>query len=313
MAASTSAAVATTAAAFAGCFAGVFSGSMMLQSTQSKPLVEDETSSSDESSLPRARRMQRRKRQQAAQSQPEPMEAGWQGFSMAEARELADTTHKEVALKSPSEVLADLQKGNMRFWTGAARRPERSAFERRALISKQFPLVAVLGCSDSRVPTEIVFDVGLGDLFVSRVAGNCLDTTTLASLLYAVNHLKVKVLMVLGHEACGAVKAAGLPSSAISKEPRALSTLLTSLKGGLEHARLQDIQDQRAYDREAVVTNIKRQIEHLSADENIMGKISSGDLIVVGGFYEMSSGIVDFFSEINASTTQISSLQIVSK
>merc|ERR1712048_1236715 len=105
------------------------------------------------------------------------------------------------------EVMADLQKGNARFWMGHATRPEKSAFERRALITKQFPSVAVLGCSDSRVPVEIIFDQGLGDMFVIRVAGNCLDITTLASLQYAVHHLKVKVLMVMGHEGCGAVKA----------------------------------------------------------------------------------------------------------
>merc|ERR1719310_1696766 len=136
-----------------------------------------------------------------------------------------------AASLSPQEVLANLQKGNMRFWTGSATRPEKSAFERRALISRQFPLVAVLSCSDSRVPTEIVFDVGLGDMFVIRVAGNCFDTAALASLQYALNHLKVKVVMIMGHEGCGAVKAAVMGSEDINKEPRALAQLLTNLKG----------------------------------------------------------------------------------
>eukprot|EP00929_Paragymnodinium_shiwhaense_P087815 TRINITY_DN4795_c0_g1_i4.p1 TRINITY_DN4795_c0_g1~~TRINITY_DN4795_c0_g1_i4.p1 ORF type:complete len:328 (+),score=47.79 TRINITY_DN4795_c0_g1_i4:83-985(+) len=180
----------------------------------------------------------------------EAMEAGWQGFSMEEARQLADLGHNEAIKKTPQQVLADLQKGNMRFWTGAATRPERSAFERRALISKQFPSVAVLGCADSRVPTEIVFDVGLGDMFVIRVAGNCLDTASLASLQYAIHHLKVKVVIVMGHEGCGAVKAAGLPQSDICKEPQALGRLLNNLKGGLDHKRLEHIHDARAYDRE---------------------------------------------------------------
>eukprot|EP00929_Paragymnodinium_shiwhaense_P110707 TRINITY_DN778_c0_g5_i1.p1 TRINITY_DN778_c0_g5~~TRINITY_DN778_c0_g5_i1.p1 ORF type:complete len:224 (-),score=50.61 TRINITY_DN778_c0_g5_i1:397-1068(-) len=191
----------------------------------------------------------------------------------------------------------------MRFWTGAARRLEKSAFERRALITKQFPLVAVLGCSDSRVPTEIIFDAGLGDLFVSRVAGNCFDTTTLASIQYAVKHLKVKVLVVLGHEFCGAVKASGLPSADINKEPKALGRLLNGLKGGVEHRRLQSIQDPRAYDREAVATNVRRQVELLAGDEDIMSKVASGDLIVTGAFYQISSGIVDFFSELDSSST----------
>jgi len=168
----------------------------------------------------------------------------------------------------------------------------------RALISKQFPLVAVLGCSDSRVPVEIVFDMGLGDMFVIRVAGNGLDTASMASLQYAVKHLKVKVVMVMGHEGCGAVKAAGMASADIAKEPPALASLLESLKGGLEEKRLESIFDARARDREAVMTNVKRQIEQLSQDETITQKVANNDLICVGAFYEISSGIVDYFSEL---------------
>merc|ERR1712241_464928 len=144
--------------------------------------------------------------------------------------------------------MGDLQRGNARFWTGQATRPERSAFERRALISKQFPSTAILGCSDSRVPVEIVFDQGLGDMFVSRVAGNCLDTTTAASLQYAVHHLKVKVLIVMGHEGCGAIKAAQLPMDAIDKEPESLGTLLKDLRRGLEAADIGAVQDVKAAD-----------------------------------------------------------------
>merc|ERR1712050_458331 len=132
-----------------------------------------------------------------------------------QARSMADASQAVAMTRSPGVVLAELQRGNVRFWTGQATRPEKSAFERRALISKQFPSVAVLCCSDSRVPVEIVFDQGLGDMFVIRVAGNCLDTATSASLQYAVHHLKVKVLIVMGHEGCGAVKAAQLPMEAI--------------------------------------------------------------------------------------------------
>merc|ERR1712060_468323 len=132
---------------------------------------------------------------------------GWErGVSMDEARDLVDAAAAKSSERSAVEVLAELQRGNVRFWTGNATRPEKNAFERRSLIMKQFPSVAVLGCSDSRVPVEIVFDQGLGDMFVVRVAGNCLDTSTRASLDYAVDHLKVKVVVVLGHEGCGAVK-----------------------------------------------------------------------------------------------------------
>jgi len=225
---------------------------------------------------------------------------GWEGFSMQEARAHADAEQSKVASRSPAEVLAELQRGNARFWTGSAVRPERSAFERRALISKQFPSVAILGCSDSRVPTEIIFDQGLGDIFVVRVAGNALDVGTTASLQYAVNHLKVKVLVVLGHELCGAVKAAQLPMQQLSKEPTELSLALQAIKTGLDESRLAHFRDTRALDREAVTTNVRQQVERLAGDEVFMKKVRQGELLIVGGFYEISSGIVDFFHEVSA-------------
>jgi carbonic anhydrase len=223
---------------------------------------------------------------------------GWEGFSMADARKRNEQLKSDFKDATPSEVLAALQKGNARFWTGNATRPEKNAFERRSLIMQQFPLSAVLGCSDSRVPVEVVFDQGLGDMFVVRVAGNCLATATKASLQYAVHHLKVKVLMVMGHEFCGAVKAAQLPVDQINKEPQALSDALKMMKAGLEESRLANIHDSRAHDREAVVTNIRRQVEGLCEDPAIMQKVIDKELIVVGCFYEISSGIVDFFMEV---------------
>lgn len=97
-------------------------------------------------------------------------------------------------LPSPSHDVCVRLQGNARFWMGLAERPEMSAMERRALIMAQSPKVAVLGCSDSRVPIEIVFDQGLGDIFAVRVAGNIYGDSTAASLDYAVAHLKVGVV-----------------------------------------------------------------------------------------------------------------------
>jgi len=220
------------------------------------------------------------------------------GWTMAEARELADEGQKAAFAMAPKEVLENLQRGNVRFWTGTSTRPEKSAFERRALINKQFPSTAILSCADSRVPTEIVFDQHLGDMFVVRCAGNAVTDTTMGSLQYAVNHLKVKVLMVMGHEACGAVKAAALPDDVLKNEPPALCRCLGQIKMGLDFDRLGKIQDPRSHDREAVITNVKRQVEALAKDEKIMEKVRSGELMIVGAFYEISSGIVDFFNEV---------------
>jgi carbonic anhydrase len=228
------------------------------------------------------------------------MAGGWEGFSMAEALQHADSASENIKRKTPQEVLAQLQRGNVRFWMGASKKPESGAFQRRALLTKQFPSVAVLSCSDSRVPTEILFDMGLGDMFVVRVAGNILDSTTLGSLQYAVKHLKVKVLLVMGHEGCGAVKAAGLPPKDLVNEPAALQTLLGCLGSGMDFDRLRSCFDKRAADRESVVSNIASQLEMLTMDGGIMTKVRAGELIVIGGFYELSSGIVDFFSEVTA-------------
>jgi len=221
------------------------------------------------------------------------------GFSMEQARIMADANQAEAMKRSPAEVFAELQRGNVRFWTGQATRPEKSAFERRALISKQFPSTAILSCSDSRVPIEIVFDQGLGDMFVIRVAGNCLDTSTTASLQYAVHHLKIKALIVMGHEGCGAVKAAQLPLDAINQEPESLSSLLKGMRRGLEAVDIAGVRDMKARDREAVTTNVKVQVETLTRDKGIMAKVRSGELMMLGAFYELSSGIVDFFHEVS--------------
>eukprot|EP00927_Polykrikos_kofoidii_P075701 TRINITY_DN720_c1_g1_i2.p1 TRINITY_DN720_c1_g1~~TRINITY_DN720_c1_g1_i2.p1 ORF type:complete len:587 (-),score=75.88 TRINITY_DN720_c1_g1_i2:38-1714(-) len=224
------------------------------------------------------------------------MDAGWEGFSMEEALQHADQASEKIKLTTPEEVLTQLQRGNTRFWKGCCKKPKLSAFQLRALMTKQFPSVAVLSCSDSRVPIEIVFDMGLGEMFVVRVAGNALDDTTLASLQYAVHHLKVKVLLIMGHEGCGAVKAAGLPAVELAKEPLALQNLLGSLREGMDFDRLRNCRDKRVLDRESVISNVTNQLKIITCDEAIMKKVHSQELKMIGAFYELSSGIVDFFS-----------------
>eukprot|EP00746_Dinoflagellata_sp_MGD_P166732 gnl/MRDRNA2_/MRDRNA2_96831_c0_seq1.p1 gnl/MRDRNA2_/MRDRNA2_96831_c0~~gnl/MRDRNA2_/MRDRNA2_96831_c0_seq1.p1 ORF type:complete len:288 (-),score=54.56 gnl/MRDRNA2_/MRDRNA2_96831_c0_seq1:432-1295(-) len=217
------------------------------------------------------------------------------GYSMEEARQHAAAQRELKEALTPADWLKELQRGNSRFTMGVAARPTKSCFERRALIGTQFPKVALLGCADSRVPPEIVFDQGLGDLFTVRVAGNAADETTMASLQYAVAHLKVKVILVLGHEGCGAVKAAGLPTDKIKQEPKELAGALQKLKQGLDSDRIACVKDCRAQDREAVVTNVHVQVQRVMSDPLICSKVKSNELMVVGAFYEFSSGIVDFF------------------
>ena len=223
----------------------------------------------------------------------------WKGFSMEDAMQHATTAAAAARERTPTQVLEQLQRGNARFWMGMSQRPEANAFQRRALIMQQWPSVCIIGCSDSRVPIEIIFDQGLGDVFVVRVAGNCLGTSVTASLEYAVHHLNVKCLVVMGHEGCGAVRASGLPVSALEKEPPALRDALLAMKEGIDEERLASIHDPRARDREAVVTNVVSQLERLSKQHPfIMEKVSKQELLVTGAFYEISSGIVDFFGQI---------------
>ena len=158
---------------------------------------------------------------------------------------------------------------------------------------------------------ELLFRVGMRALTSTLFWGCCFyavlcRTTTgqrpvprrahrQASLEYAVNHLKVKVVCVLGHEGCGAVKAAGQPAEALQEQPAQLAQMLTMIKGGLEEDRLAHIKDPRARDREAVVTHVRRQLEKLNKHELFVNAVDNGELIVIGAFYEISSGIVDFF------------------
>lgn len=224
-----------------------------------------------------------------------PQGRSWQGFSLTEAKFEADARNAAATALSPAVVLDELQRGNARFWMNASSRPQSNALHRRSLLNGQYPTVAVLGCSDSRVPVEIVFDQGLGDIFVIRVAGNILEETTQASIEYAVAHLRVKVVVVLGHEGCGAVKAAQQPVENFDGEPDALKTMLKQIKSGLDEKRLEHIHDGRARDREAVVTNVRHQLVNLEKDTLIKAKVAAGELVVTGAFYEISSGIVDFF------------------
>ena len=207
-----------------------------------------------------------------------------------------DQAARELEQLTPDMVLSKLQQGNARFWMGVAHRPELSAMERRAMIMQQFPKAAILGCSDSRVPIEIIFDQGLGDVFAIRVAGNSYGTGVAASIDYAVAHLKVKLVVVLGHEGCGAVRAALRPLGVVQKEPEFLGQWLTSIKQGLsQHDGLLSIRDARARDREAVITNVRAQLSTISKTPLIKAKVAEGSLVVVGAFYEISSGMVDFF------------------
>lgn len=214
-------------------------------------------------------------------------EAIIKGASMEEIAKL-----KEPAVKTPQEAIRALKSGNSRFFGGTARRPEMSANERRAQILGQTPFAVVLGCSDSRVPIELVYDRGLGDIFSVRVAGQVVDPGTAGSFEYAVMHLKTKVLVVMGHEGCGAVKAAMLSEAEIKAEPENVRHLISKIAPAVSN--LPSIRDPKAKMREAVIANVRKQVALAKENPVIKAAVAKNDLAVIGAFYEISSGQVDF-------------------
>jgi len=199
---------------------------------------------------------------------------------------------KDSAAHSPDEALQALISGNARFYSGVPQRVVSGVNERRAQIMAQTPFAVVLGCADSRVPVELIFDQGPGDIFGIRVAGHVVESSTLGSIEYAVAHLKVYLVVILGHEGCGAVAAAMRGYSAYADEPRHLRTLLDAIAPAVRDLPL--IRDDKARMREAIVANVRHQKAILETNSVVQAAVARGQIKVVGAFYEIGSGAVDF-------------------
>ena len=210
------------------------------------------------------------------------------GATMEEIAQLRDPI-----ARTPQEALRALKGGNTRFFSGQARRPELSAAERRAQILGQTPFAVILACSDSRVPTEIVFDQSLGSLFITRVAGNVVEMGTTGSIEYAVDHLKTHLVVVMGHEGCGAIKAALLPAEERARETPSIQALLNQIVPSV--SKIPKIRDEKAKMREAVIANVRQQVFNIKKQPLIQEATASNKIAVVGAYYEITSGAVDFF------------------
>ena len=229
----------------------------------------------------------------------------------------ADPAHADQPIVPPAEAISRLKEGNGRYTSGKQHPHESSeerayiatnsyesagmiflgmtaaeAAKRRAELTKsQHPFAIIVSCSDSRVPPEIVFDQGLGDLFVLRVAGNVIDDHSLGSAEYAVDHLAVRLIVVLGHQRCGAVKAARETIAAKTKAPAHIQSLVTAIQPAVE-ATVKD-------DLEATVeANVKNVTQALRSSVPILKpKVDSGELKVVGAYYSLDTGSVAFLDE----------------
>ena len=213
-----------------------------------------------------------------------------QGATMEEIAKVRDPV-----ATSPVDALHALKTGNARFYGGQARRPELSANERRSQILSQTPFAVVLGCSDSRVPVEIVYDQSLGSIFTIRVAGSVVEPATAGSIEYAVEHLKSYIVVVMGHEGCGAVAGAMGSDEELRREPENVRFLLNLIRPAVEG--LPSLRDRKALMREAVIANIRLQVHRLNQNPVVIAAIKKGKIQVVGAYYEIGSGAVDFLEE----------------
>jgi carbonic anhydrase len=181
-----------------------------------------------------------------------------------------------------------LMDGNARFASGNAIHPDQSTERRSEVVSAQNPSAVVIGCSDSRVPLEIIFDQGIGNIFVVRTAGQVMDNVTLGSIEYAVTHLNVPLIVVLGHDSCGAVKAVLEGGEA----PGHIGSLVEAIKPAVDEAKREKSTDQVL--NTSINNNIRNIVGGLSQSSPILSnKIKEGRLLIVGARYHLDSGKVD--------------------
>jgi carbonic anhydrase len=184
---------------------------------------------------------------------------------------------------SPAEALRTIMEGNARFTSDHLMHPNRDDLRRIHLAGGQNPFVAVLSCSDSRVPPEIIFDQGLGDVFVLRVAGNTVDELGLQTLAYSVDHLGTGLILVLGHDSCGAVKAA------VETYPKPdAGVMLTNIYPAIAATKDQP-GDPVA---NAIDRNVALMVTQLKASPALADSVKQGRLMIVGGRYNLKTGKV---------------------
>ncbi|OYD95833.1 carbonic anhydrase [Nostoc sp. 'Peltigera membranacea cyanobiont' 210A] len=199
----------------------------------------------------------------------------------AKAAEIPSTSAESL---NPDAALQKLIEGNQRFVNHHPQYPDQSELRLHEVAQAQHPFATILSCADSRVPAEIVFDQGIGDIFDVRIAGNIATHEAIGSIEYAVVLLGSPLLMVMGHERCGAVTAA------VQKEslPGDISTFVKAIKPALKR-----VKDQPGDAVEnAVVANVQYQIERLQRSKLLTKQVESGKLKIVGGRYDLDTGRV---------------------
>jgi carbonic anhydrase len=192
---------------------------------------------------------------------------------------------------TPDEALQRLVDGNRRFASGSPQHNILSQERLASLTAGQSPFAVILGCADSRVPPELVFDQGFGDLFVLRLAGNVISRSVMGSIQYAHLHLGVTVLVVLGHEGCGAVKAALACKFHQEEHPEYIQDLVDRIEPGL--GDLDPNQPMEQQMRAAVEANVRWAILQLERTPEVQRAKRDNPLVrIVGAVYELATGNV---------------------
>jgi carbonic anhydrase len=208
----------------------------------------------------------------------------WQ-VEQAKAAELPNNSPPATPQSLNADAaLQKLMEGNQRFVQHKPQYPDQSAARLHEVAQVQHPFATILSCADSRVPSEIIFDLGIGDIFDVRVAGNIATPETLGSIEYAVVLLGTPLLMVLGHERCGAVTAAVQNQSLLGE----IDSFVKAIKPAV--TRVKD-RPGDAVDN-AVVANVQYQIERLKQSKLLNEQIEAGKLKIVGGRYDLDTGSV---------------------
>jgi carbonic anhydrase len=190
-------------------------------------------------------------------------------------------------IHTPAQAMAELMAGNRRFVEGRPIGPHRNMARVREVAEGQSPFAAVLSCADSRVPPEIVFDQGFGDVFVCRAAGNIVTPELIGSLEFGTMVLGAKALVVLGHTHCGAVKAT-IAGQAV---PGQISTLYRHIRPAVDRSATRELEDVARH-------NVRIQAELLRTSSPVIAQlIAEEKLAVVGGFYDLETGRVALLEE----------------
>jgi len=193
-----------------------------------------------------------------------------------------------------SDAIARLKEGNQRFVTGKTKHLHTSREWREGLVSGQNPFAVIVGCADSRVPIELVFDQGFGDLFVIRNAGNVMMEDVMGSVEYASLHLKTQLVVIMGHERCGAVTAALKNREERSKEPPELQQVLRFIDPAIKHL------DPRQKDavEQGVEANVRWTVKRSRGIQKQRNHSLAKNLTFIGAVYGLNSGKVRFLDKL---------------